>query len=1227
MKTYSINICVFLLILIAGMGHAQCVMHQDDRVDPGDIQVVTFSNGGITASGSYIASLATSAILNFSIPNLEMSVICSGTGCYASEDLLVESSSYYLTDSATIKKATPAKWPSCDIISNTGYSSGQMTSADSYVYYASRSYVLCRTNFIDPPDYWNPGSPYPESFGLDQYNGNIFVASNTWNINFPSIYIFSGLSLISPSAPTQTPYFPAISYAYDVAVWDRFAYVVADENNSVTAIDIGDPPFPKQIDQLPGPGGPCGNIILDVPNCVAYAACANTSQGPPYSDHKLTATDISDPYALEMLCSYGTTERNNFDLAVSFPYAALAQGAGGLELVDISEVHALVDLVSPTDAATKVNCGTTLEWTPKTSSVLNHYDLYFGTAANPPLLDGYITNPTSGTGNVQYSVATNPATTYYWKVVAHMKHCGKAESEIWSFDTKAAPAAFDLVRPLNGASAQSYSALALDWTDSVGADTYDLYFGTSYPPPLYQAGLTVSTFTVGPLSPSTIHYWKVVAKNPCETSSPIWTFATMDNGSGDRRLGPSGEYIISIVEGTTAGGAEISIFSDASRGGVVFANSTKVFFDDGRCVCQADPCYPGGPLCSDGDGFPPLASYTGYVPPITQVINDRTLLVTTPRYFEVGTTILINQDGLGFSCSDANDIVLGFYPAPSCAPAYTFHTLAYTANQVSQNLSVVDTVANGIFSGASSIPFATPVTPMAGMAYATGNRPSPARRLYLVDYYSGNLSYFDIANFRELGTLRVQSPGQPLYLPGAFDVAFSAGGEYAFVSHITSGSPIHTLRDAVLNPVPGGVSVIGIDGTGNPSVYDVDEDVTTTSPGAPEGISRIAIGPGVEYFYPLSIKAVGITQDVGSYAYRDGEKWPGEYIFVSGLGEAEWGCTLATCIPGLACYCVLAPRPAMVAIIDNNDRLCHDRDGQPGCESWDPNPDYWRNLRSAYRVMGDGIVQTRFGQTSLGLGFSLTSGMPDTGDPLGPTVYVVSEQQDSVSLLHYDAAAGDWAQVMEDGTTHPLIIQTGDYPTAVKVQFVDPYTYAYITNAGDDTVYAINTAYNTLSGFMDQKECDPEVEYFATSMDARSKGDWGYSADYGAGTVSVFDLPAMTMFDAPDGCNIPVGEAPIRIVVQPVPDAGEIFGGVRNSLAFARPTDFTTPSKQGNLIADWERMHALQETSAAPKAVVANIDNFQKNAGKWVTDADLKKSVDEGVNLYRAAYIYDHPSK
>src|SRR5208283_2565835 len=82
-----------------------------------------------------------------------------------------------------------------------------------------------------------------------------------------------------------------------------------------------------------------------------------------------------------------------------------------------------------------------------------------------------------------------------------------------------------LVSPQNGATGVSQTP-TLSWSPSAGAASYDVYLGTSAPPPL--AGNTVATsYAPGALGTGTLYYWRVVAKNGSgASSSAAWAFTT-----------------------------------------------------------------------------------------------------------------------------------------------------------------------------------------------------------------------------------------------------------------------------------------------------------------------------------------------------------------------------------------------------------------------------------------------------------------------------------------------------------------------------------------------------------------------------------------------------------------------------------------------------------------------------------------------------------------------------
>jgi len=71
---------------------------------------------------------------------------------------------------------------------------------------------------------------------------------------------------------------------------------------------------------------------------------------------------------------------------------------------------------------------------------------------------------------------------------------------------------------------------------------YDVYFGTTTPPPLVETNLTNASYNPGNLLLETIYYWKIVARDPREASneSLIWSFTTRVNNPPNQPIKPIG---------------------------------------------------------------------------------------------------------------------------------------------------------------------------------------------------------------------------------------------------------------------------------------------------------------------------------------------------------------------------------------------------------------------------------------------------------------------------------------------------------------------------------------------------------------------------------------------------------------------------------------------------------------------------------------------------------------
>ncbi len=103
-----------------------------------------------------------------------------------------------------------------------------------------------------------------------------------------------------------------------------------------------------------------------------------------------------------------------------------------------------------------------------------------------------------------------------------------------------------LVSPANGANAVPVST-SLTWNYSTGATSYDVYFGTSNPPP-FVTNVATTTYTPAPLATSTQYFWKIVAQNGSGgNASAIWSFTTLTTAKVG--IFRSGFYWLEDVDG------------------------------------------------------------------------------------------------------------------------------------------------------------------------------------------------------------------------------------------------------------------------------------------------------------------------------------------------------------------------------------------------------------------------------------------------------------------------------------------------------------------------------------------------------------------------------------------------------------------------------------------------------------------------------------------------------
>jgi hypothetical protein len=216
----------------------------------------------------------------------------------------------------------------------------------------------------------------------------------------------------------------------------------------------------------------------------------------------------------------------------------------------------------PEDGETDVYINTDVSWTggdPDGDDVT--YDVYFGTSSPPPK----IKSNQSGTSYNPQGVLDFD-TTYYWQIVAWDIFNYTSTGSIWSFTTEAniPPNEPSDPDPEDGAT-DVYIEDILKWTggDPNPGDmvTYDVYFGTSSPPPLVVEDLIQAAYDPGTMDLNTMYYWQIVAwdSQDLSTTGPIWHFTTeleqnqppnepSIDGSTSGKAGEEYDYTFSVID-------------------------------------------------------------------------------------------------------------------------------------------------------------------------------------------------------------------------------------------------------------------------------------------------------------------------------------------------------------------------------------------------------------------------------------------------------------------------------------------------------------------------------------------------------------------------------------------------------------------------------------------------------------------------------------------------------
>jgi sugar lactone lactonase YvrE len=332
------------------------------------------------------------------------------------------------------------------------------------------------------------------------------------------------------------------------------------------------------------------------------------------------------------------------------------------------------DTTAPANGATGVVDPVTLSWQAATGAAT--YDLYLGSVNPPPLFSAGLTTT---------STVAHVSGTAFWYVVAHAA-CDAAKTSqtaVRSFTVAKTclPNSIPTVTldsPANGATNVAVP-VTLNWTSSTAA-TYDLFFGTTNPPPLVNSGLSINRATISELTPGATYFWRVAASNECGgsvsatasftvracsvPSAPSFTFTPPSVTSGSTYT-----VVWSAAPGIDAGGgylversssATFVTIIDAqvtqSTAAAFVAGAPGTIYHRVRGVPACDPSHPGavsGIRSVTVTEAPPNVIFTvqpaAVITSLGERIEDRRGRFTLENISNTALQVIIGRQELGGS--------------------------------------------------------------------------------------------------------------------------------------------------------------------------------------------------------------------------------------------------------------------------------------------------------------------------------------------------------------------------------------------------------------------------------------------------------------------------------------------------------------------------------------------------------------------------------------------------
>jgi len=159
------------------------------------------------------------------------------------------------------------------------------------------------------------------------------------------------------------------------------------------------------------------------------------------------------------------------------------------------------------------------------------YDVYFGTSISPPKVVSNQSATTYDPGTLELGVK------YHWQIISWDEYGYSTKGPVWNFTTRTNAPPYKPSNPIptnNSENVSIFADLKWDGGDPDGDPVnYEIFFGTTSPPPLVSDNYTSTVFEPGNMNYTTRYYWKIIAYDEFFTKNegPIWTFRTEEQAN------------------------------------------------------------------------------------------------------------------------------------------------------------------------------------------------------------------------------------------------------------------------------------------------------------------------------------------------------------------------------------------------------------------------------------------------------------------------------------------------------------------------------------------------------------------------------------------------------------------------------------------------------------------------------------------------------------------------